>query len=54
MSYSEEARPGWDDLLKSELCISIIFNLLVEAPSKPTNFDSETEMKLLDSIFLYQ
>lgn len=24
MSYSEEARPGWDDLLKSEICIFLI------------------------------
>ncbi|CAD8193921.1 unnamed protein product [Paramecium octaurelia] len=45
MQFSEEARPGWDDLLKSEL---------FEAPTKAQDFDCQGEMKLLDSIFLYQ
>ncbi|CAD8128042.1 unnamed protein product [Paramecium sonneborni] len=44
MLYSEEERPGWDDLVKSELFVT----------SKPTNFEAQQETKLLDSIFLYQ
>ncbi|CAD8127247.1 unnamed protein product [Paramecium sonneborni] len=44
MSYSEEARPGWDDLLKCELFDT----------SKLANFEEQAETKLLDSIFLYQ
>lgn len=40
MSYSEEARPGWDGLLKSELCNYIINICLVVNPTKPTNFEN--------------
>ena len=51
MSYGEDVRPGWDDLMKSPL--SIIYNLnLVNGEKLKAALPTGEEAKLMDSIFL--
>jgi hypothetical protein len=45
MSYGEDVRPGWDDLMKSPL---------INGEKLKTTLPSGDEAKLMDSIFLLQ